>query len=228
MKVPKLRTGSSARSALTAAVHGRPNIDGSRVRVYHRHRAVDLGLRFLRFISNPPADIAEGLSCAINQIPKRDRRCGVTTLKSAAAHGPGFLTGLHTTKIISAAPFRMQSIVNPFLSHRGRRSAEISFLDAETGRQNRPLKCANVGRDQSPGIEWPKIPQKRPIWRRAGNVRLARTGWWCAQSYANRSPTQHRVLELLTGPHAVRSGRKSLHLNPPVSSRRIGAITLIH
>src|SRR4029077_2236461 len=32
------------------------------------------------------------------------------------------------------------------------------FLDAETGRQNRPLNCANVGRDQSPGIEWPKIP----------------------------------------------------------------------
>src|SRR5712672_916582 len=31
-------------------------------------------------------------------------------------------------------------------------------------------------------------PQKRAIWRRAGNARFAETGWWCAQSYANRSP----------------------------------------
>jgi len=33
-----------------------------------------------------------------------------------------------------------------------------------------------------------KSPQKGPIWRRIGNVRFAETGWWCAQSYANRSP----------------------------------------
>src|SRR5213595_3280668 len=67
-----------------------------------------LDFDFLRFISNPPAD-REGLSCAIDQIPKRDRLCGVTTLKSATAHGPGFLTGLNATKIVSAAPFRTQS-----------------------------------------------------------------------------------------------------------------------
>ena len=39
------------------------------------------------------------------------------------------LADAFSTKIISAAPFRTQSIVNPFLSHRGRRSAEISFLE---------------------------------------------------------------------------------------------------
>ncbi len=33
-----------------------------------------------------------------------------------------------------------------------------------------------------------KSPQKRPIWRRIGNVRFAETGWWCAQSTANPSP----------------------------------------
>src|SRR5882672_5953312 len=86
-----------------------------------------LDFHFLRFISTPPADIAEGLSCAIDQIPKRDRRCGVTTLKSATAHGPGFLTGLHATKIVSAAPFRTQSIANPFLSHRGRAAPRSVF-----------------------------------------------------------------------------------------------------
>jgi hypothetical protein len=31
------------------------------------------------------------------------------------------------------------------------------FLDAETGRQKPPLKCANAHRDQNPGIEWPEI-----------------------------------------------------------------------
>jgi hypothetical protein len=33
-----------------------------------------------------------------------------------------------------------------------------------------------------------KSRQKRAIRRRAGNVRFAETGWWCAQSYANLSP----------------------------------------
>src|SRR5262249_16414596 len=36
---------------------------------------------------------AEGLGCAIHQVPKRDGRGGVTTLKCATAHGPCFLTG---------------------------------------------------------------------------------------------------------------------------------------
>src|SRR6266404_4905052 len=33
-----------------------------------------------------------------------------------------------------------------------------------------------------------KSAQKGPIWRRIGNARFAKTGWWCAQSYANQSP----------------------------------------
>ena len=79
-----------------------------------------LDFDLMRFISNPPGDTAEGLGCAIRQIPKRDRRDGVTTLKYATAHGPGFLTGSLATKIISAAPFRAQSSGNAFLSHRER------------------------------------------------------------------------------------------------------------
>src|ERR1700691_5299668 len=87
-------------------VHGRPNVDGGRVRVHHGQRAFGLGPR--SFASSPILLLtsAEGLGCAIRQIPKRDRRSGVTTLKCATAHGPCFLTGSHATKIISAAPFR--------------------------------------------------------------------------------------------------------------------------
>jgi hypothetical protein len=36
------------------------------------------------------------------------------------------------------------------------------FLDAETGCQKSPLKCANVGRDQNPISEWPEIPAETP------------------------------------------------------------------
>src|ERR1700682_2476976 len=33
-----------------------------------------------------------------------------------------------------------------------------------------------------------KSPQKRPIGSRRRDLRFRRTGWWCAQSYANQSP----------------------------------------
>jgi hypothetical protein len=36
------------------------------------------------------------------------------------------------------------------------------FLDAETGRHQPPLKCANAHGDQNPGIEWPEIPAETP------------------------------------------------------------------
>jgi hypothetical protein len=39
------------------------------------------------------------------------------------------LTGLHATKIVSAAPFRAQFSTDPFLSPQGVRSAEFSFLE---------------------------------------------------------------------------------------------------
>src|SRR6478672_4205021 len=69
--------------------------------------------------------------------------CGARTqsgITAAAAHDPEL-------RVQNAVELRAQA-----------RPPGTEFLDAETGRQNRPLKCANVGRDQSPGIEWPKIP----------------------------------------------------------------------
>src|SRR5450432_687747 len=33
-----------------------------------------------------------------------------------------------------------------------------------------------------------KSPQKRPIGSQRRDLRFRRTGWWCAQSYTNRSP----------------------------------------
>ena len=91
-----------------------------------------LDFNSLRYICNPPAD-REGLSYAIDQIPKRDRLCVVATLKSATGHGPGFLTGLNATKIVSAAPFRTQSIANSFLPHRGRAAPRSVFAMIDGG-----------------------------------------------------------------------------------------------
>src|SRR5258707_9339899 len=42
------------------------------------------------------------------------------------------------------------------------RSPGTEFLDAETGRQKPPPKCADAHRDQNPGIEWPGIPAETP------------------------------------------------------------------
>jgi len=61
------------------------------------------------------------------------------------------------------------------------------FFDAETKRQKSSLQCAKAYRDQIRKVRGRKSPQKRPIWRRIGNMRFAKAGWWCAQSTTNRS-----------------------------------------
>src|SRR3954468_9264645 len=88
-------------------VHGRSDVDGSRVRVDHRHLTAVLRLRsfgtHLQFLL---LTLAEGLGCAIHQIPNRDRRDGVTTFKRATAHGPGFFDGVtcHQNRIGRSLP----------------------------------------------------------------------------------------------------------------------------
>jgi hypothetical protein len=50
------------------------------------------------------------------------------------------------------------------------------FLDAETGRQIPPLKCADAHRDPDPGIEWPKIPAETPYQASCRNCTVCK-GW---------------------------------------------------
>src|SRR5258707_2053960 len=50
------------------------------------------------------------------------------------------------------------------------------FLDAETGRQKSPPKWVSAHRDKITGNKG--SPQKRAIWRRAGNARFAKTRTW--------------------------------------------------
>ena len=57
-------------------------------------------------------------------------------------------------------------------------------MDAETGRQKPPLKCADAHRDQNPGIEWPKIPAETPYQASCRNWTVCK-GWMvvCAVKY---------------------------------------------
>jgi hypothetical protein len=52
------------------------------------------------------------------------------------------------------------------------------FLDAETKRQKSSFKRANACRDKIRKLNGRKSRQKRPIWRRTGNVRFARARTW--------------------------------------------------
>src|SRR5450759_1428446 len=62
------------------------------------------------------------------------------------------------------------------------------FLDAETGGQKTTPETLMVGRDWERGKWAARSPQKRPLFDRRRFPRFGKTGWWCAQSYANRSP----------------------------------------
>jgi len=70
--------------------------------------------------------------------------------------------------------------------NRGRR--ERNFWMQRRSAKNRHSNARTPAETKIQELSGRKSPQKRPIWRRIGNVRFAETGWWCAQSYANRSP----------------------------------------
>ena len=69
------------------------------------------------------------------------------------------------------------------------------FLDAETGGQNSARETASVCRDRKSGTIPAKIPAETAYFRsKTGFRRFGTTGWWCAQSSANRSLTRLREL----------------------------------
>jgi hypothetical protein len=90
-----------------------------------------------------------------------------------------------------------------------------------------PLKCANVGRDQNPGSKWPEIPRNALFGSRIGNVRFAKTGWWCAQSHTNPSPLNSLLNRERTGKFPVFQGILAiLGANYDVNSGTCSAISL--
>jgi hypothetical protein len=78
------------------------------------------------------------------------------------------------------------------------------FLDAETGRQKLPLKCASAHGDQNPGIEWPEIPAETPYFASYRNRTVC--GDWmvvCAVRYEPVSTCNSLLTGKLTGNFVV-------------------------
>ena len=65
---------------------------------------------------------------------------------------------------------------------------ERNFWMRRQGAKNRHQNARTRTETKIRELSGRESPQKRPIWRRMGNVRFAETGWWCAQSDTNQSP----------------------------------------
>ena len=65
------------------------------------------------------------------------------------------------------------------------------------GAKNRHSNARTLTETRTRELSGQKSAQKRPIWRRIGNVWFARAGWWCVQSHTNRSPTQNSLLRAI-------------------------------
>src|SRR5271157_4043707 len=115
VKVPKLRTGSGVRSAFTAAMcmvapTSIAAAFGWTTAIVRRSLSVDL----FRLIANPPVK-GEGLGCAVDQFPKRDRQTASPLSRAQQPMDHVFLRGRHATKKPSAAPFHQEDRPQPFL-----------------------------------------------------------------------------------------------------------------
>jgi hypothetical protein len=55
---------------------------------------------------------------------------------------------------------------------------ERNFLMRRQGAKNRPKNVRTPPETKIRELSGRKSPRKRPIWRRIGNLRFARTGWW--------------------------------------------------
>src|SRR5258708_39268951 len=64
---------------------------------------------------------------------------------------------------------------------------EGNFWMRRQGDKNRHQNARTPTETKIRELSGRESPQKRPIWRRIGNVGFAKTEWWCAQSYANPS-----------------------------------------
>ena len=96
------------------------------------------------------------------------------------------------------------------------------FLDAETKRQKSPLKCANVGRDQNPGIEWPKIPAETP-YLASYRQRVVCNGWVvvCAVICEPVSTCNSLLTGKLTGNFAFLGPQKPISLHETAVLQRL-------
>src|SRR5271167_2773529 len=118
VKVPKLRTGSGVRSAFTAAICIVAPMSiaaafGWTTAIVRRTVSVDL----FRLIANPPVK-GEGLGCAVDQFPKRDRRMASPLSRAQQPMDHVFLRGSMPPKSRRPLPSTKRIDLNRFYAHR--------------------------------------------------------------------------------------------------------------
>src|SRR5712664_1432021 len=87
---------------------------------------------------------------------------------------------------------------------RSKPAGERVFWMQRQGAKNHHEKGRTPAETKVREVSGQKSRKKRPIWRRLGKGWFAETGWWCAQSHANRSPLNISLLSgNLTGKFAV-------------------------
>ena len=80
----------------------------------------------------------------------------------------------------------------------------------------------HLPRGQVPEIIAQKSAQKRSVWRRAGNVRFAKTGWWWEQSDTNQSqPSNSLLTGNFTGNFAILGPQKPISLHETTVPQRL-------
>src|SRR6266403_3365351 len=88
--------------------------------------------------------------------------------------------------------------------------------------KNRHSSARTPAETKTQELNGRKSPQKRPILRRAKNVRFAETGWWCVQSDTNRSPAGNSLLTgKLTGNFAILGLPKPISLHETTVLQRL-------
>src|SRR3984885_11324021 len=127
VKGPKLRTGSGVRSAFTAAMcmvapTSIAAAFGWTTAIVRRTLSVDL----FGLIANPPVK-GEGLGCAVDQFPKRDRRTASPLSRAQQPMDHVFLRGSMPPKSRRPLPSTKRIDLNRFYAHR-RTLSEMVFL----------------------------------------------------------------------------------------------------
>src|SRR5208282_5187466 len=134
VKVPKLRTGSGVRSAFTAAICIVAPMSiaaafGWTTAIVRRTVSVDL----FRLIANPPVK-GEGLGCAVDQFPKRDRRMASPLSRAQQPMDHVFLRGSMPPKSRRPLPSTKRIDLNRFYAHRRTLSKMVFLRNGDSGR----------------------------------------------------------------------------------------------
>src|SRR5690242_15733064 len=115
----------------------------------------------------PPA-LRRSWAAQRHQLPDRDRREGVTTLKCATAHGPRFLTGSSPPESNRPLPLQSQSSTTVSTATGGLQAGDRFFLKCRAPSEPVPAPSLGAGSQHAP----PTCHPKRGFWQFSSQCHL--------------------------------------------------------